>query len=129
MANEITINVSATLKNPSTGSSGFLSDQFAPGSSKFTQTTAGKSEQIVTTSTSDTAVTLTGITTPGWMMLLNLDSTNSVDWGPTSGGAIVDMGTLGPGESAGPFKCKSTVTLRLQATAGTPKVQVKVWEV
>lgn len=127
MANEVTINISATLQNPSTSSTGGLRDQFAPGAIKYTQTTAGKSEQVVSTSTSDTAVTLTGITTPSWCMLQNLDSTNNVDWGPTSGGAIVDCGTLKPGDVA-ILRLKSSITLRMQADAGTPKVQVKVWE-
>lgn len=128
MANEISINVNATLKNPSTGSSGFLGDSFAPGNSNYTQTTAGKFERVIATSTSDTAITLTGITTPGWCMLLNLDSTNSIDWGPTASAAIAPVGTLGPGGIA-IFQCKSTVAIRVQASASTPKLQIKVWEV
>lgn len=127
MANEITINIAATLQNPSTSTTGGLRDQFAPGAIKYTQTGMGKWEAVVTTSTTDTALSFAGITTPGIVMLQNLDSSINVDWGPTSGGAIVDGGTLKPGDVA-IFRAKSTQTYRLQADSGTPKVQVKVWE-
>ena len=128
MANEITINISAQLQNPSTASTGGLRDQFTPGALKFTQATAAKSDQVVTTSVSDTAVTVTGLSSGsyGWLMLSNLDSTNSVDWGPTVAGAIAPIGTLGPGGGA-IIQMKANAALRLQAAAGTPKVRVQIW--
>jgi len=127
MASEFTINISAQLKNPSTGSTGGLVDSFSPGAIKYNQTTAGKYESVIATSTSDTAVTLTGITTPAWVMLQNLDSSININWGPTSGGAIVPAGTLKPGDVA-IFRAYASITLRHQAASGTPRLQLKVWE-
>lgn len=127
MANEITLNVSATLKNPSTASAGGLNDQFAPGALVYNQTTQGKYEGVVATSTSDTVFPTLGLTTPGYCFLQNLDSTNAIDVGPTSGGAIVDAIRLLAGEVA-VFRMKSGATYRHQADAGTPRLQIKVWE-
>lgn len=128
MADEITINLTAQLSNPSSGGSGALKDQFSTGAIKFNQTTPGAFQTVVATSTTDTALTLSGITTPGWVMFLNLDATNNIDIGPTSGGAIVPMITLKPKQAAVLY-AKSSVAFRHQASAGTPKLQVKVWEV
>jgi hypothetical protein len=127
MADEITINITAQLANPSTGAAGALKSQFATGAVRFNQATAGMFETVVATSTTDTALTLSGITTPGCVMFMNLDATNNIDIGPTSGGAIVPIMTLKPRQAA-VFFGKSTVAFRHQASAGTPKLQVKVWE-
>lgn len=127
MADEITINITAQLANPSTGAAGSLKAQFSTGAVKFNQTTAGAFETVVATSTTDTALTLSGITTPGCVMFMNLDATNNIDIGPASGGAIVPMLTLKPKQSA-VLWAKSTAGFRHQASAGTPKLQVKVWE-
>jgi len=87
----------------------------------------GPTPGTIATSTTDTAVDLSELTTLGWVRLKNLDDTNNIDWGPDSGGSIVDMGTLEPGESA-MFRFKPGVTLRVQADAGTPLLEVFAWE-
>lgn len=127
MANEITINVSAQLRNPSTSSTGGLRDDFAPGATKYNQATQGKFESVVATSTSDTAFPTLGLTTAGLCMLQNLDSTNAIDVGPNNGGSILDAIRLKAGEIA-LFRMKSGTTYRHQADAGTPRLMIKVWE-
>ena len=97
MASEITVTLNVALKNPSTASSGYLADQFAVGGMRVDQAASGLFSAVVTTSTTEAAFPSTGLSTPGLMMLQNLDSTNSIDWGPASGGSMVTCGTLKPG--------------------------------
>lgn len=91
------------------------------------QAANGISKTIITTSTSDTAFAFANITTEGWLVLYNLDATDSIDWGPDSGGSIVDCGTLEAGEWAA-FRMKAGATMRHQATANTPKLLVLLFE-
>lgn len=127
MADEITVNLTADLKNPSTGAAGSLKDTFSTGAIKFNQATAGTFSRVVATSTSDTALTLTGITSPGWVMFQNLDSTNSIKIGPDDAGAILPMIQLPP-KGFAILPAYASVSFRHQATAGTPKLLVKAWE-
>lgn len=127
MADEVTVTLSVDLKNPSTGAAGALRDSFATGAIKFTQATAGAFSRVVATSTTDTALTLSGITSPGWVMFQNLDATNSIKIGPESSGAIVAMIQLPP-KGVAVLPAFASVTFRHQSTAGTPKLLVKVLE-
>lgn len=73
--------------------------------------------------TSEEAITFTDITTEGWLFMKNLDATNYVQWGPTTGGAMVVMGRLKAGEEAC-FRMDSGATLRLQANTAACKVDL-----
>lgn len=128
MANEITLTISGNLKNPA-GTTVGLIDEFNYGTKLLTQTTAIMFKRVVTCTTSDTVLTLTGITTPGLVHLYNLDATNTVDWGPTSGGAIVKLGTLKPQGAPAIFNAYGSVTLRTQANTASCNVLVVVYEV
>ncbi len=77
--------------------------------------------------TSDTVITLTGITAPRWVSIINKDATNFIDIGPTSGGAIVPMIRLKPGEGC-PFPIKPTTVLRGQADTGAVVIEVQLIE-
>ncbi len=127
MANEITLSVTGTYKNPS-GSLDGAQSEFNFSNKRITQTTQGLFKRIVDCTTSDTALTLTGITTPGIVCLYNLDATNYVEWGPTSGGAIVKCGKLMPQGAPAVFNAVGTVALRVQANTATCKVMVEVYE-
>ena len=128
MANEITLTISGNLKNPA-GTTVGLIDEFNYGTKLLTQTTAIMFKRVVTCTTSDTVLTLSGITTPGLVMLYNLDSTNYVEWGPTSGGAIVKVGKLTPQGAPAVFNAFGSVTLRTQANTASCNVLVVVYEV
>ena len=49
-------------------------------------------EWIVGTSEED--MTVGDVANQGYLILVNVDPTNSVDWGPKSGGSMVGIGTL-----------------------------------
>lgn len=128
MSNELTITVSTSLANPSTATSGGLRDNFTSGSIKANQTTAGMFTAVVATSTSEAAFPSSGLGTNGYMYLQNLDSTNDIDWGPSSGGSMVAAGTLKAGGPGQLIYCKSTSTFRHKASAGTPKLLIRIYE-
>lgn len=120
MANEIALNLSATLTN------GRLKDQFNPGQILVTQGLAGAMTRIIAVTTSDTAYTFADITTFGWVTLQNLDATNYVAYGPTSGGAIINFGKMKPGEPA-VFRAYPGISFRMQANTATCNVFVQFW--
>lgn len=95
-----------------------------PGQAKSSdQTAAGLLNLIVTTSTSEAAVTFSGLTTPGEIALKNLDATNIIQYGPEDSGAMVLLGQVKPGRT-NHITLGSSVTLRVKAAAGNPKLQI-----
>lgn len=80
----------------------------------------------LTATTSEADIDLSSLTTPREFMLRNKDTTNSVQWGPKSGGAMVLLGQVAPGEAAGPFVLGGSVTISYKSTAGSPKLDVLV---
>lgn len=120
MANEITLNVSATLNN------GNLKRSFAPGQKLVTQTTKGAWAAVVSVGTSTETLSFGDVATEGYIMLVNLDPTNFVLYGPDSTGQI-DFGKLFPGEIA-LFRLKPGITFKWKADTGACKVAVELWE-
>lgn len=59
----------------------------------------------------------------GLILLKNLDTTNYIDWGPESAGAMVAIGRLLPGEEA-VFRAKPSVILRAQANTAACLLQI-----
>ena len=92
MAGEIRFN--ATLQVVNGPINAKLSNDF-----RADQTTAGAVQKVQTIPTSDTVVSLAGVTTPRAIQIENLDDTNYVKVGPTVAGAIAPLGRLYPGES------------------------------
>lgn len=129
MANEITVNLTASLQNPSTSTTGGLRHSFAPGSIRQNQSTAGLFTATVATSTSEAAFPSSGLGTNGLMILQNLDNTNDIDWGPSSAGSMVAAGTLKAGGPPQMIYCKSTAAFRHKAAAGTPRLLITIYEV
>jgi len=81
------------------------------------------------TSTSEAAFPSSGLGTNGLMVLQNLDTTNDIDYGPASGGSMVAAGTLKANGTPHLIYCKSTATFRHKASAGTPKLLIRIYEV
>lgn len=111
MANEIRVGVSlqctnANLKIPRVGGTTLVNQAAAKG---------GPPGMInaVTTGTG-TQITTTGITTPGWAYVKNLDGTNFVEVGPVSGGVFYPMVKLKPGEEF-PFRFASGAAIWIKA--------------
>lgn len=122
MADEITVSASLRVSN---GNFSFRKDT---GFSQFDQAAAGGGNPgTVNIGTSDEAISLGDITTPGWAFIQNLDGTNYVDIGPDSTGAIVPIIRLEPGEFA-LLRLTPTVSLRGQANTAACDVMIQVME-
>lgn len=125
MANEITVQQALQVSN------GSLVDRMPLETDLVTQNTSGpvilsKVESIPTTA-GGTVISTTGITTLGWLYLKNLDTTNFVKYGPTSAGAIVDFGTLKPGEQA-LLRLTAGIVLRIIADTAACRVFYKIFD-
>ena len=122
MADEITITSNLQCTN------GGFSFATREGSVRVDQAVAGGGGPgTVTITTSDAAVSLGSFTAKGYCFIKNLDSTNYVEFGPESGGAIVKMFRLNAGESC-LFRFVSSATLRAQANTASVKCYIAVLE-
>jgi hypothetical protein len=93
----------------------------------FNQTTIGKYGGVVSIGTSEEDLPVGDVGTNGYAFLKNLDPTNYVKWGPKSGGAMVEMGRLKPGEAAW-FRVAPGVTIRAIADTAAVKVDYRLYE-
>ena len=122
MANEVKVNISLDVTN------GDYNDKVAPGVLQFDQAAQGVFRSIVSIPTSDTAITISNITTEGWAYFRNLDDTNYVEHGPDSGGALVPYGRMEAGEPAALRLTPGSLTVRMQANTAACDVLVIVHE-
>lgn len=114
MANEISINVRMKVAN---GSSLF---DFAPATDFITQAAVGgPTPGMVTIGTTEETIAFTELGTEGWFVMQNLDTTNYVQWGFSTG---VYGGRMEAGETAGPFRLEPSTTLYLIANTAACKV-------
>lgn len=91
------------------------------------QTTPGGVVRQQSIPTSDTVVTLTGVTTPRMILIENKDATNFVSIGPTSAGAIVKLIRLEPGENC-VFPVEPAAVIRAQADTASVVIQSTILE-
>lgn len=78
------------------------------------QTTPGAWSGVQNIGTSEEVLSLSGVTSARAIQLINLDPDNYVDWGPVSGGAMVPLGRLYPGEPS-MVTLKPGIAIRMQA--------------
>lgn len=121
MADELKLTLASRLTN------GSFKDNFDPGQISIDQAAVGAHRPIVTVGTSEEVIDTGDVATLGWCIMQNLDATNYVDWGPESGGAMVAIGRLEPGEWAA-FRLKPGIVLRGQANTAACKVDVRIYE-
>jgi len=124
MANEIQTRVQVTLNN------GALLGNFNPPPKQITQSTKAKFEDVVTVGTSEQDLSLptnSALTSSNQSLcqMVNLDSTNYVELGPKSGGAMVAWMRLYPGVPQ-TFELAPSVTLRWVANTASCKVHVQI---
>lgn len=117
MANEITYTQSLTCTN------GSFSDSMKATSKTANQNVLGAESGIILVTTGAAALGLTGIASPGWMQIQNLDGTNYFDVGinATSGG-FFPLVRLEAGESA-QFRVSVGSAPFLKANAASLKAQ------
>lgn len=98
MADEITVRMSLQVVKDN------LSYQSQPSSFRadLVGTAAGPTPGAIIVPTAGYDVPFTGLSTPGWVRLLNLDQTNFVQWGlyEIDIARFRPIGELGPGEQA-----------------------------
>lgn len=114
MANEITVQSSLRVVNSN------LNFTFAPPALSVTQTAVGgPTPGYLTVGTSEESTAFAELSTLGWFMMQNLDATNYVQWGFSTG---VYGGRMRAGETAGPFRLEPGTTLYLKANTAACKV-------
>jgi hypothetical protein len=113
MANELTLTAGIGVSN-----AGYVQKTYYSYSAD--QSTLGAAQGIHNVTTSAAAVSYGDVSTPGMVQLQNL-GTADVNYGPDSGGTMISLGTLAPGDVA-QFRLASAVTLKMQAASGTQPV-------
>lgn len=116
MANEITSACTLRVNN------GYLSSNLVR-SATITQAVAkGPSPGCVNVGTSEEVISFAELTTLGVIQIINLDTTNFVQFGPESGGAMIPAIRLMPGEP-NQFRLEPGVTYRAKADTAACNVQ------
>lgn len=95
------------------------------GTIQVTQTGVGAYGGVVIVGTSEEDLSTGDVGTYGFVNLKNLDSTNYVQWGPKSGGAMVAVGRLKPTETA-MLRLEPGITIRWVANTSAVKVAVEL---
>lgn len=121
MADEIRMNMRVNVNNEN------YVDSFILNQASYDQASIGGHKPIIIVGTSEEVLSLGDIVTPGLCVFQNLDDTNYVDIGPTSGGAIVPMIRLAAGRAALMW-LNPSVTLRGQANTAPVKLLMMVLE-
>ena len=83
---------------------------------------------MVKIGTSEEAITISDVTTPGWAFIQNVDDTNYVDIGPDSAGSMVPCIRLYPGMGH-TISLYPTATWRGQANTAEVNLVFQVFEV
>jgi len=120
MANEITVTSGIRVLN---GSMDF--SQPAKSTSYNQAAIGGPTPGAIVVGTSEESTAFPELTTEGWLWMQNLDPTNYVQWGFSTG---VYGGRLKAGETAGPFRMEPALTLYLKANTAACKVLVYGFE-
>ena len=123
MANEIRINLTATVKN------GNFRDQFAPGQISINQASQGAVGGIVNVGTGGENLSLPDITTLGVVVGRNLDAANYVEFGfSTSTGSTGKLGLKILAGEAFCFRLKPGINWRAKANTAAVDVERHVYE-
>jgi len=120
MASEITLNVSLRVAN------GLMEEQFGPVQDQIDQSAVGADGGVREIGTTEETISLTDVSTPGYAIFRNLDSTNFVTIGPDSGGSMVDFLKLKPGEIA-VLRLAPDVSIKAKADTAAVKLLVRVY--
>jgi hypothetical protein len=114
MANEITAVVSLSCRNGN-----FSLPPSAIARTQITQNgVGGGAPGMIQVGSSEVAVDLSQINTPGWVYMRNFDTGQSVIWGPEDSGAMVPFGVMKPGEPAA-FRLHPNTVIRMQVDSET----------
>lgn len=121
MAGTLTTTLSLSVVN------GAFREDYSIGPSIISQAAIGGGNPgtvDVTTSEGDITISLS---TPGMVVIENLDSANYVQYGPKSGGAMIPFSKLKAGEWH-KFALDGSVTIRAKADTATVKLRIRAYE-
>lgn len=122
MANELKLTVQLTYENS------YLKDTFTPGTVNITQSALGEHAPVVIVASTGEENLVTGdISTLGLVVGRNLDATNYVTIGPSTGGAMYPFLRIKAGEPFA-FRLEPGITWRWRANGSAVKMQVKLFE-
>lgn len=122
MANEIRVQASVRVEN------GSYKDDFRPGQILIDQSNPGRGGHVQSIGSGAEEDIDTGdVSTLGWMVLRNIDTTNYVIYGPKSGGVMIDFGRIEAGEIA-VLRLEPGITITAQADTATVKLDVRIYE-
>jgi hypothetical protein len=120
MADEIRISASMAVEN---GNLSFFQNY---GTKNYDQTNiGGPTPGMIEVGTVEESEAFSELTTPGWVTIQNLDTTNFVEWGFSTG---VYGGKLMPGDTAGPFRLNASASLFLKADTAACRVVINALE-
>lgn len=122
MANEIQIQQRVTVRK------GHFNKTWDPPVAQVDQAGDGGFGATLSIGTSEEAITFTDVGTYGILCMQNLDDTNFVTYGPTSGGAMVVMGRLNPGGEPQILRLEPGITLRMKADTAACDVELLLLE-
>lgn len=118
MADEISIQATLSRKDSANAKSGTHKFEFL--TTTFSQSAKRHNEKIQTIGTSEESFSVTDISTNGFLMMTNLDPTNYVEWGTTSGDY---PGKMNAGEPA-LLRLNTGKTLYLKANTAACDVRI-----
>ena len=118
MADEISLTVNSTLAN------GSVEHEFRPNSINIDQANGRYIDRIQDIGTSEETISFGDLTAKGLCLVQNMDSTNYVSWGHTTGN--LDCRIL-PGEYS-TFRMVDSGALIMQANTATCKVRIVLYD-
>lgn len=123
MADEITLNLSLRVEN------GNFYELIKPQQMQFDQTAQGADMKTVSVTTAEASITVSGVTTLGWLYMRNLSTGNSVTYGPlsTATSGMISFGQLDPDEPA-MLRLKPGITIRAVADTTTCLVDMRIFQ-
>lgn len=123
MANEISYTVSLACAKGT-----YFNQSRKPGSQAADQATQGAAGDVQAIGfAADEVIAYGDLVAPRWCFLRNLDTTNYIKVGPTTGGAILEMIRLKPGESC-LFPIGPSVVLRAQSAVAACNLEKFILE-
>lgn len=122
MANEITISVAMKRQH---ATNTIDKHQFEPITFVRDQSGVGVDDRKHSIGTSEESITFTDISSNGYVILHNMDTSNYVEWGFATG---VYGGRMIAKDTAGPFRLNSGATLYLRANTAACRVRICHYE-
>lgn len=122
MADEITIQIAMSRRHATNTTD---THQFPTLRNTYDQSATGQDDRKHLIGTTEESITFTDISTNGFVLMQNLDTTNYVQWGYATG---VYGGRMRAGELAGPFRLEPGATLYLKANTAACRVRIIHYE-